>query len=151
MITDMLTTPCTVTATRMVSTPTAIPIIRNPMDLLPPMTGMVDMVIGRTEISMGTDTMQPTHRVFTVTAMRMVTTPATTPIIRNPMGPLPRMMTAMLPGTRRLIRLRCMVTGTLTTIMAPHSCTSHTVMGTVRQTASPSVCLAPTTAPVWLS
>ena len=125
MITDMLTTPCTVTATRMVSTPTAIPIIRNPMDLLPPMTGMVDMVIGRTEISMGTDTMQPTHRVFTVTAM--------------------------LPGTRRLIRLICMVTGTLTTIMAPHSCTSYTVMGTVRQTASPSVCLAPTTAPVWLS
>ena len=100
---------------------------------------------------MGTDTMQPTHRVCTVTAMRMVTTPATTPIIRNRMGPLPRMMTAMLPGTRRLIRLRCMVKGTLTTIMAPHSCTSHTVMGTVRQTASPSVCLAPTTAPVWLS
>lgn len=125
MITDMRTTPCTGTAMRMISTPTAIPIIRNPMDLLPRMTGMVDMVIGRTEISMGTDTMQPTHRVCTVTAM--------------------------LPGTRRLIRLRCMVTGTLTTIMAPHSCTSHTVMGTVRQTASPSVCLAPTTAPVWLS
>ena len=150
MITDMLTTPCTVTNTRMVSMPTTILSIRNRMDLLPRMTGMmtgtVDMVIG-----MGTDTMQPTHRVFTVTAMRMVTTPATTPIIRNPMGPLPRMMTAMLPGTRRLIRLRCMVTGTLTTIMAPHSCTSHTVMGTVRQTASPSVCLAPTTAPAWLS
>ena len=142
MITDMLTTPCTVTNTRMVSMPTTILSIRNRMDLLPRMTGMmtgtVDMVIG-----MGTDTMQPTHRVFTVTAMRMVTTPATTPIIRNPMGPLPRMVT----GTKRLIRLRCMVTGTLTTIMAPHSCTSHTV----RQTASPSVCLAPTTAPVWLS
>ena len=120
MITDMRTTPCTGTAMRMISTPTAIPIIRNPMDLLPRMRSMVDMVTG-----MGTDTMQPTHRVCTVTAM--------------------------LPGTRRLIRLRCMVTGTLTTIMAPHSCTSHTVMGTVRQTASPSVCLAPTTAPVWLS
>ena len=96
MITDMLTTPCTVTAMRMVSTLTATPIIRNRMDLLPRMTDMVT-------------------------------------------------------GTRRLIRLRCMVTGTLTTIMAPHSCASHTVMGTVRQTASPSVCLAPTTAPVWLS
>jgi len=143
MITDMLTTPCTVTNTRMVSMPTTILSICNRMDLLPGMmTGTVDMVIG-----MGTDTMQPTHRVFTVTAMRMVTTPATTPIIRNPMGPLTRMVT----GTKRLIRLRCMVTGTLTTIMAPHSCTSHTVMGTVRQTASPSVCLAPTTAPVWLS
>ena len=138
MITDMLTTPCTGTAMRMISTPTAIPIIRNPMDLLPRMRSMVDMVTG-----MGTDTMQPTHRVCTVTATRMVTTPATTPIIRNPMAPLPRMVT----GTKRLIRLRCMVTGTLTTIMAPHSCTSHTV----RQTASPSVCLAPTTAPVWLS
>ncbi|MGB1848304.1 MAG: hypothetical protein ACPHK1_09765, partial [Pseudohongiellaceae bacterium] len=74
----------------------------------------------------------------------MITDMLITPIIRNRMGPLTR-MTDVETGTRRLIRLRCMVTGTLTTIMAPHSCTSHTVMGTVRQTASPSVCLAPTT------
>ena len=39
MITDMLTTPCTVTNMCIVSTPTAIPIIRNRMDLLPRMTG----------------------------------------------------------------------------------------------------------------
>ena len=146
MITDTRTTPCTGTAMRMITTPTAIPIIRNPMDLLPRMTGMVDMVIGRTEISMGTDTMQPTHRVCTVTNMCIISTPTAIPIIRNRMDLLPRMT-----GARRLIRLRCLVTAMLTTIMAPHSCGIHTLMGTVKQTASPSVSLAPTTAPAWLS
>ena len=63
-------------------------------------------------------------------------------LMHNRMSPLTQMI-----GTILLIRMICMVTKTLTIITAPESY----MIRTLRQTASPNVCLASTTAPPWLS
>ena len=63
-------------------------------------------------------------------------------LMHNRMSPLTQMI-----GTILLIHMVCMVTKTLTIITAPESC----MIGILRQTASPNVYLASTTAPPWLS
>ena len=62
-------------------------------------------------------------------------------LMHNRMSPLTQMI-----GTILLIHMVCMVTKTLTIITAPESC----MIGILRQTASPNVYLASTTAPPWL-
>ena len=63
-------------------------------------------------------------------------------LMRNRMSPLTQMI-----GTILLIRMICMVTKPRTIFTAPEGC----MIRILRQTASPNVCLASTTAPPWLS